>query len=125
MKTPKSAPSIADSNSASAKNMFGDLPPNSSVTRFTVSAAAFMMALPTDALPVKATLFTSGCFTKGVPHSSPKPVMMFTTPGGKPASARYPANSRAVSGVCSAGFKTQVQPAAIAGASFHAAISKG
>ena len=35
------------------------------------------------------------------------------------------ANSSAVSGVCSAGFRTQVQPAASAGASFHAAISSG
>jgi len=33
--------------------------------------------------------------------------------------------ARAVNGVCSAGLSTQVQPAAIAGASFHAAISKG
>ena len=31
----------------------------------------------------------------------------------------------AVSGVCSAGFRTIVQPAASAGPSFHAAISSG
>ena len=31
----------------------------------------------------------------------------------------------AESGVCSAGFSTVVQPAASAGASFHAAISNG
>lgn len=35
--------------------------------------------------------------------------------------ARY----KAVSGVCSAGFKTSVQPAASAGPNFHAAISRG
>ncbi len=35
------------------------------------------------------------------------------------------ASSSAVSGVCSAGLSTQVQPAASAGASFHAAISNG
>ena len=33
--------------------------------------------------------------------------------------------SSAVIGVCSAGFSTHVQPAASAGASFHAAISSG
>ena len=39
MKTPKSAPSTAASKSASAKKMFGDLPPSSSETFFSVSAA--------------------------------------------------------------------------------------
>src|SRR2546429_5188498 len=34
------------------------------------------------------------------------------------------ANSSAVSGVCSAGLSTQVQPAAMAGASFQAAMSR-
>ena len=47
------------------------------------------------------------------------------TPGGKPASwASWPRRS-AVSGVCSAGLRITVQPAASAGAIFHAAISSG
>src|SRR5271156_3761870 len=54
MKTPKRAPSMAASKSASAKKMLGDLPPSSRVTRLTVSAACFTMILPTAALPVKA-----------------------------------------------------------------------
>ena len=123
--TPNSAPSIAASKSASAKNMFGDFPPSSSVTRFTVSAACLTIILPTAALPVNAILFTSGCCTSGAPAVSPKPVMMFTTPGGNPTSASQFAISRAVSGVCSAGFRTHVQPAARAGASFQAAIISG
>jgi len=41
MKTPKSAPSTAASQSASAKKMLGDLPPSSRLTRFSVSAALF------------------------------------------------------------------------------------
>src|SRR5258708_25785250 len=125
MKTPNNAPSIAASKSASAKKMFGDLQPSSSVTRFTVSAACLTIVFPTSALPVKAILFTSGCFTNGAPQVSPKPVTMFTTPGGKPTSENQLAISSAVSGVCSAGLSTQVQPAASAGASFQAAISSG
>ena len=37
--TPNNAPSTAASKSASAKKMFGDFPPSSSVTFFSVSAA--------------------------------------------------------------------------------------
>src|ERR1700731_3101930 len=125
MKTPNSAPSTAASQSASAKKMLGDLPPSSSVTRLSVSAALFTIILPTAALPVKATLSTPGCATSAAPVVSPKPLTIFTTPGGKPASSNQLANSIAVSGVCSAGLRMQVQPAAIAGASFHAAISSG
>src|SRR5580704_13366818 len=89
MKTPNRAPSMAASKSASAKKMFGDLPPSSSVTRFTVSAACFTIILPTAALPVNAILLTSGCWTSGAPQVSPKPVMMLTTPGGRPQPAKY------------------------------------
>src|SRR6516165_6813675 len=125
MNTPKSAPSTAASQSASPKNTFGDLPPNSSVTRFKVSAALFTIILPTAALPVNAILSTPGCATNAAPVISPTPLITFTTPGGSPTSSNQLANSSAVNGVCSAGFSTQQQPAAIAGASFHAAISNG
>ncbi len=60
-KTPKSAPSTAASKSASAKKMFGDLPPSSSEIFFSVSAAPRMIVLPTSTLPVNAILSTSGC----------------------------------------------------------------
>src|SRR5258707_11713686 len=125
MNTPNSAPSTAASQSASAKNTFGDFPPSSSVTRFRVSAALFTIILPTVALPVNAILSTPGCATSAAPATSPIPFTTFTTPGGKPTSSSQCANSNAVNGVCSAGFRTQVQPAASAGASFHAAISNG
>ena len=84
-----------------------------------------MMILPTSALPVNAILSTSGCSTIAAPAVSPTPVTMLTTPGGSPASAKLDASASTVSGVCSAGFSTIVQPAQIAGASFHAAISSG
>src|SRR5438105_12046321 len=125
MNTPNSAPSMAASKSASAKKMFGDLPPSSKVTSLTVSAAILTICLPTAALPVKATLSTSACVTRGAPADSPKPVTTLTTPGGSPISANQFAISSTVSGVCSAGLSTQVQPAANAGASFQAAISNG
>src|SRR2546427_6579847 len=47
--TPKRAPSIAASKSASAKKMLGDFPPSSRVTRFTESAACLTIILPTAA----------------------------------------------------------------------------
>src|SRR5438132_10135927 len=125
MKTPKSAPSTAASQSASAKKMLGDLPPSSSVTRFKVSAALLTIIFPTAALPVNAILSTPGCATSAAPAVSPNPLTMLTTPGGNPTSSNQFANSSAVSGVCSAGFNTQVHPAAIAGANFQAAISNG
>src|SRR6266436_5429033 len=125
MNTPNSAPSTAASQSASAKNTLGDFPPSSSVTRFNVSAALFTITFPTAALPVNAILSTPGCATSAAPAVSPSPFTILTTPGGNPTSSNQVANSSAVSGVCSAGFKTHVQPAAIAGASFQAAISSG
>ena len=40
--------------------IFGDLPPNSSVTRFNVSDACRIICLPTGVEPVNAILSTSG-----------------------------------------------------------------
>src|SRR6266404_2074625 len=125
MNTPKSAPSTAASQSAPSKKMLGDLPPSSSVTRLRVSAALLTMTFPTAALPVKAILSTPGCATSAAPAVSPKPLTMLTTPGGKPNSSNQVATSIMVSGVCSAGLRTQVHPAATAGASFHEAINSG
>src|SRR5262249_56224278 len=121
----KSAPSTAASQSTSGKKMLNDLPPSSNVTRLSVSAALLTMILPTAALPVKAILSTLGCATIAAPAVSPKPLTIFTTPGGSPACSSQLVNSNAVRGVCSAGFRMQVQPAAMAGASFQAAISSG
>ena len=105
--------------------MTGDLPPSSSVTRFSVSVAARLMILPTSVEPVNATLSTSGWRTRRSPAVSPMPVTMLTTPAGIPASATRSASLSAVSGVCSAGFNTSVQPAARAGAIFCTAIING
>ena len=124
-KMPLALPSIAVSKSASANTMLGDLPPSSSVTRFNVSAPLRMMILPTSFEPVKPTLSTLGLVTSGAPAVSPKPVITFSTPAGSPASSRIFGISSAVSGVCSAGLSTMVQPAAIAGATFCTAMGIG
>src|SRR5262245_53479666 len=105
--------------------MLGDLPPSSSEIFFSVAAALRMIVLPTSTLPVNAILSTDGCATRAAPAVSPTPVMTLTTPGGRPASAKLDASASAVSGVCSAGLSTAVQPAQIAGASFHDAIRSG
>ena len=84
-----------------------------------------MIVLPTSTLPVKAILSTSGWATIAAPAVSPPPVTTFTTPGGSPASVKLDASASIESGVCSAGFSTIVQPAQIAGASFHDAMSSG
>jgi hypothetical protein len=81
--------------------------------------------LPTSVEPVKATLSIPGCAANAAPAVSPKPVTMFTTPSGIPASWISSPSRSADSGVSSAGFKTTVQPVASAGPSFHAAISRG
>ena len=122
---PFALPWIAASNSASANTMFGDFPPSSSVTRFSVSAPVRMMILPTSFEPVNPTLSTFGCDVSGAPHVSPNPVSTFSTPAGRPASSRIFGISSAVSGVCSAGLRITVHPAAIAGATFCTAIIIG
>src|SRR5207244_8011336 len=106
----------------SAKQILRDLPPSSSEIFFSVSAALRMIALPTSTLPVNAILSTSGCATRDAPAVGPRPVMTLTTPGGRPASPKLDASASAVRGVCSAGFRTIVQPAQIAGAIFQGAV---
>jgi hypothetical protein len=124
-KMPLADPSMAASNSASANTMFGDFPPSSSVTRFSVSAPLFMMILPTSRDPVNPTLSTRGVATSGAPAVSPNPVITFSTPLGSPASSRILGISSGVSGVCSGGFRMTVHPAASAGATFCVAIIIG
>ncbi len=120
-----SEPCTAASKSASANTMFGLLPPSSSDTFFRLPFAASTIFLPTSVEPVNATLSTSSCPDRAAP-ASPKPGTMLTTPGGNPASSKISASMSAVSGgVCSAGLRMTVLPAASAGASFHDDMSSG
>ena len=82
------------------------------------------MRLPISVEPVKATLSTPGWVTSDIP-TSPGPVRMLTTPGGRSAWRQTSAKSRADSGVVEAGLRTTVLPAASAGAIFHDSMSSG
>src|SRR5260370_35310888 len=87
---PVIAPLTALWVSESEKTMLGDFPPNSSVMRFTVSAALRMISWPTAVEPVKAILSIPGCFTIARP-TAPGPVTILMTPaGGPPSSAHHP-----------------------------------
>ena len=88
-------------------------------------AAVAIIFDPVGIEPVKANLSTSACSTNACPASLPKPVTIFNTPAGSFASSAISANANAVSGVISEGFRIMEQPAANAGATFHAAISMG
>ena len=125
LKIPYSTPFTAWSRSASSHTIVGDLPPSSSVTGMSFSAASFASARPVVVPPVNETFFTSGCFTIASPITEPLPGTMLTTPRGTPASSQMRPSSRAASGVTSAGFTITALPAARAGASFCASLAIG
>ncbi len=123
-KIPLMMPSTAWSWAASSNTMLAPLPPSSNVILRPVPASWCWMRRPTAVEPVKATLSIPGWVTRVEP-TSPAPVTMLTTPGGRPASAMISARTKIDSGVVSAGLITTVLPAARAGAIFQDAISRG
>ena len=96
----------------------GDLPPSSCATRLTVGAAACATSTPARVEPVIEIMSTSGCAASAAPTSGPSPLTRLNTPAGTPASCITSANSSALSGDSSLGFRTTVQPAASAGPTF-------
>ena len=105
--------------------MLADLPPNSSATRLTESAANSATRLPARVEPVKLTMSTSGWLANTSPTTGPKPFTRLNTPAGRPASWMISAKIMALTGAISLGFKTTVQPAASAGAIFNVIWFKG
>ena len=105
--------------------MFGDLPPSSSVTRFTVAAASSLTRLPARVDPVNDTMSTPGCAAIASPTTGPTPVTRLNTPAGRPTSWMISARMNALSGATSLGFSTTVQPAASAGATLAAIWCSG
>ena len=79
----------ACTGSASGKTMMGFLPPSSSVTSFSPSAASRAMMRPVSTEPTNPMRSTSGCRTMAEPVSPP-PVTTFTTPGGRTPSHSSP-----------------------------------
>jgi hypothetical protein len=104
--------------SASSSTTFADLPPSSSATRFTVSAATTDTRLPALVEPVKDTMSTSGWAAIASPTTGPTPCTRLATPAGTPASASTSNRIPADSGATSLGLTTTVQPAARAGTIF-------
>ena len=108
--------------------MKGALPPSSSETFFTVAAHCAISRRPTSVEPVNDSLRTIGLDVSSAPISgalAAEPVTTLKTPAGKPARCASSASASAVSGVCSAGLTTTVQPAASAGATLRVIIAAG
>src|SRR3954453_7745069 len=102
----------------SGRITYGDLPPSSSATRFTVPDATSLTRLPARVEPVNETMSTSGCAAIASPTTGPRPGTRLKTPAGRPPSWTISASTNAFSGVTSDGFTTTQQPAARAGATF-------
>lgn len=113
-------PVTAFVKSASSRMIFGDLPPSSWLTRFTVLAARFATSIPARVEPVNEIMSIPGCSLMATPTSGPRPLIRLKTPFGTPASCRISAKINADDGVYSDGFRIMVQPAAIAGATLQA-----
>ena len=105
--------------------MFADLPPSSSATRFNDCDASSATRLPARVEPVNDTMSISGWAAIASPTVGPVPVTRLNTPGGSPASLITSASTNASSGAISLGFRTTVQPAAMANATLAAIWCNG
>ena len=120
-----SALSTAASKSASAKTIFGFLPPSSRATFFTPCAADSAIFLPVSRPPVKEIRSISGWDESTEPTLAPSPITTFATPAGRPRESRTSAINNVVEGVSSEGLITNELPVASAGAIFHEACNSG
>ena len=119
-------PSVtAVSRLASSRIKFGDLPPSSSATCLTSFAASSLTRRPARVEPVNDTMSTSGCEAIASPTTGPVPVTRLKIPAGAPTSSMISARMNALSGATSLGFRTTVQPTAIAGATLAAIWCSG
>ncbi len=73
--------STALSHSASANTMCGFLPPSSTATLVTCSAATLAMVRPVASPPVNEMKSTSGVSVSAAPSVAPLPCTRFTTDG--------------------------------------------
>lgn len=77
--------------------MSADLPPSSRTTFFSDCAPCPYTFVPTVSLPVKLMMSTPGWVVSASPAST-SPVMMFSTPGGRPAASAISPTTRASNG---------------------------
>ena len=118
--------SIAFSRFASGKTMTGALPPASSETRLNVRAPSSISRRPTSLLPVKLILSTRGSVASASPTTPPSPTTPLATPCGS-AGIRSSSPKIAIddAGASLAGFRTNVQPVAIAAPILRSGRSTG
>src|SRR6218665_593927 len=83
--TPRTPAVTALLKSASARMMFGDLPPSSWCTRLTVWAALRATSMPARVEPVNDTMSMSGWLAIAAPTVGPSPFTRLKTPAGTPA----------------------------------------
>ncbi len=82
--------------------------------------------MPTSVLPVKVSLRIAGSSKNTLDTAAGSAVVStWNTSAGPPASRHNSSSRSAVSGDCSAGFSTTVQPAASAGAALRVTIAAG
>jgi hypothetical protein len=105
--------------------MKGALPPSSSESFLIVEAHCAISRRPTSVDPVNDNFRTRELAVSAPPMASGSPVSTFSTPAGRRAACARRASASAVSGVCSAGLTTTVQPAASAGATLRVIIASG
>ncbi|MNT12417.1 hypothetical protein D3C72_1473420 [compost metagenome] len=105
--------------------MCADLPPSSSTHLTALTAAACWISTPTSFDPVKVMKLMSAWRDRLAPASSPKPVTMFSAPGGKPTSKASSATRMMDRQASSAGLTTLALPMARAGATLRPNICAG
>src|SRR5713101_7398620 len=110
---------MAESRSASAKIMFGFLPPSSSETFLNNGAHASATFFPVTVPPVNEIVLIFGCAVMAAPTFGPAPCTTLRTPLGRPASLQISHNRNAVIGVSALGLAMAVLPTAMAGAIFQ------
>jgi hypothetical protein len=113
----------AADTSTSSNTTTGALPPSSRWTCLRSAAAATATSMPARVEPVIETSRGVAWATRARPVSR-SPQTTLSTPGGR-NSAAISASSRVLTGVVSAGLSTTALPAAMAGASFHTAMTIG
>src|SRR3954447_22221172 len=101
----------------SGPRIAASLPPSSSNSGVSLSAAAAITARPVAGPPVSEMTSIPGCVTNAWPRSMPGADSTFTTPGGS-AAANAALNCSAASGTVGGSLTTAVLPAVSADVSF-------
>ena len=124
-KIPATTPLAAASRSASAKTMFGDLPPSSSVTRARCVGGAVHHGACRSPSRRERDLVDARVLDQRRARLGAEPGDDVEHAGREAGLLDQRANSSVEAGACSAGLTTNVQPAASAGASFQLISSTG